>query len=190
MTTPNLTKSIIVSALICAGSVFAEEVATPKVAEKATDTTQIIAAPATKEEAIAEVEAARRKIMEMKEPRDKHMAAVGELEKKVEARRKAILEENKDAAQLSVDIAKLDQELQAKAVALNAVFDADTELAALQVKVQEERENFGKTQLKMREEISKQHRERRLAMEKAKEAAAKAEEAAKADKATKESGDK
>ncbi len=181
MTTQTFTKIIVVSALMCTGSVFAEEAVTAIPTEKAAETQKIIAAPVTSEEAIAELEESRRKVMEMKEPRDKHMAEAGAIAKKIEARRKAILEENKDAAKLSADIAEFEKVLEEKTLALNSVFDADKELVDLKVKMQEERVSFGKNQLKLREEISRQHRERRLAIEKAaqqKEAAAKEDEAA------------
>lgn len=184
MTTQNFRTIIMVLAILCTASVFAEEAST---IEKAKDAENVIVAPVSKDAALAEVEASRRVIMEMKAPSDQHMAAAGKIAKQIEARRKTILEGDEDAAKLNADIAELDKTLGEKMLALKAVFDADQELAELQVKLQEERDNFGKNQIKLREEIARQHRERRLAMEVAqqkqaaqqKEAAAKTEEAAK-----------
>ncbi len=215
MKTLNLTNIIMVSVLICAGSAFAQEAAkapadeTAKTPEKvivtpvanatvevaAKNAEEVIVVPSSQEEAVAEIEASRRVIMEMKAPRDQHMAVAGEISKQIEARRKAIAEKNEDAAKLTTEIAELDKTLQEKIVALQAIFDADEALAKLQVKMQEVRDDFGKSQLKLREEISRQHHERRLAMEAAqqkqaaeqKEAAAKTDNAAaKTDEVTKE----
>ncbi len=197
MTTRNFTKIILISTIISTASVFAEEASKASAMDKANDAKKTIVTPVAEasttakakedEEVIvtpvaadavaAELEASRRVIMEMKAPRDQQMAAVGEITKQIEARRKAILETNEEAAKLTADIAELDKTLEEKVLALTAVFDADQELAKLQIKMQEARDNFGKSQLKLREEIARQHRERRLAIEKAaqqKEAAAKA----------------
>ena len=194
MTTRNFTKIMMVSAILCTASVFSEEASDAATTDKAKDAEKMIVAPTTPDAVAAELEASRRVIMEMKAPRDQHMAAAGELANQIEARRKTILEENKDAAKLSTDIAEMDKTLEEKTVALKAIFEADEKLAALQVKMEEERNNFGKNQLKLREEIARQHRERRLAMEAAqqKEAAAKAktDEGAKTDEAAKENAGK
>ena len=211
MTIQNFTKIIMVSAIFCTTSVFAKEAAKAlatdiaKEAEKTIETPVAMASmidkaqeaektsmtPIPNDAVVAELEASRRVLMEMKAPRDQHMAEAGELAKQVEARRSAILTENEEAAKLKADIAELDKVLEEKMQSLQAVFDADSELAALQVKMQAARDNFGKNQLKLREEIARQHRERRLAMQKAaqeKEAAEKTkmDDAAKTDDVEKE----
>ncbi len=209
MTTKIFTKIMMVSTILCATSAFAKEASKVSASDKVKDAGKtmvtpvvesstagqeeaegLIVAPVATDAVAAELEASRRVLMEMKTPRDQQMAAVGQITKQMEARRKTILEENQDAAKLSADIAELDKMLEEKMLALKAVFDSDPELVTLQAKVQEARDSFGKSQLKLREEIARQHRERRLAMEKAaqqKEADAKAktEEAAKADETAK-----
>ena len=131
-----------------------------------------------------EMEAYRKRLMDMRGPRDKDMAALNEITVKIEARKKAVLEKNEDAAKLSAEMEKLNAEITAatktlkeKNAALTKMLEADAEFAALHKQLSDASNEFRNKQRGMRDEIAKQHRERLMKMEQLRleaEAAAKA----------------
>lgn len=212
--------AVMASAVLSAGNLFGEEAAAAPVgkkdqpvAEQAAGTpdkqvevsmTQAqIDAAAKKAAALKDapvvdpqMEAYRKRLMDMRGPRDKEMAALNEINTKIESRRKAILAENKDAGKLNAEMEKLNAEiaeatkaLGEKAAALTKMLEADPEFAELQKQASSASNELRTRQRGMRDEIAKQHRERLMMMEKQRleaEEAAKAkaaEEAAKAEPA-------
>jgi chromosome segregation ATPase len=134
-----------------------------------------------------EMEAYRKRLMDMRGPRDKEMTALNEIKTKIEARRKAVFAENEDAGKLNAEMEKLNAEiteatktLGEKDAVLTKMLEADAEFAALQKELSDANIGFRASQRGMRDEIAKQHRERLMKMEKQKleaEAAAKAKAA-------------
>lgn len=127
------------------------------------------------------IELDRQRTIQMRGPRDAYMEEVARIKALVEAREQTILAENETAAELKAEIAELDQALVEKSEALAAIFDTDEELLTLRTKQSGAQASFQKSQLKLRNEITQQHRARRRLLEQAREAAA--EKAAEAEQA-------
>ena len=104
----------------------------------------------------------RRRAKEMSEPRNKQMAVVSEANEKTAARIQAILAENADAAKLDAEIRELQKTMDEKMTALNKILEGDKQLADLKKAVESSKEELSSRQRRLREEIARQHRERRM----------------------------
>lgn len=126
-------------------------------------------------------EAYRKRLMELRGPRDKGMAEIQSVTEKIAARKKAIQAEDEKAGKLAAEIEALTQELSGKETALTKIYDEDEGLKALNQELAAAHESFRKSQRNVRDEIARRHREHAQQIEKqqreAEAAKAKAEEA-------------
>lgn len=127
-------------------------------------------------------EAYRKRLMELRGPRDKGMAEIQSVTEKIAARKKAIQAEDEKAGKLAAEIEALTQELSGKETALTKIYDEDEGLKALNQDLAAAHESFRQSQRNVRDEIARRHREHAQQIEKqqreAEAAKAKAEEAA------------
>ena len=127
-------------------------------------------------------EAYRKRLMELRGPRDKGMAEIQAVTEKIAARKKAIQAEDEKAGKLAAEIEALTQELTGKETALTKIYDEDEGLKTLNQDLAAAHESFRKSQRNVRDEIARRHREHAQQIEKqqreAEAAKAKAEEAA------------
>ena len=89
------------------------------------------------------------RLLQLKEPRDKYMAQVNELNAKVEARKAAIAEEDEEVAALAKEVAALEAKLVEKSAALEAKYAADEKIKELGAKSAELRKEYAETVRKM-----------------------------------------
>ena len=126
-------------------------------------------------------EAYRKRLMELRGPRDKGMAEIQAVTEKIAARKKAIQAEDEKAGKLAAEIEALTQELSGKETALTKIYDEDEGLKALNQDLAAAHESFRQSQRNVRDEIARRHREHAQQIEKqqreAEAAKAKAEEA-------------
>ena len=126
-------------------------------------------------------EAYRKRLMELRGPRDKGMAEIQSVTEKIAARKKAIQAEDEKAGKLAAEIEALTQELSGKETALEKIYDEDEGLKALNQDLAAAHESFRQSQRNVRDEIARRHREHAQQIEKqqreAEAAKAKAEEA-------------
>lgn len=126
-------------------------------------------------------EAYRKRLMELRGPRDKGMAEIQSVTEKIAARKKAIQAEDEKAGKLAAEIEALTQELTGKETALTNIYDEDEGLKTLNQDLAAAHESFRKSQRNVRDEIARRHREHAQQIEKqqreAEAAKAKAEEA-------------
>ena len=126
-------------------------------------------------------EAYRKRLMELRGPRDKGMAEIQSVTEKIAARKKAIQAEDEKAGKLAAEIEALTQELSGKETALTKIYDEDEGLKTLNQDLAAAHESFRKSQRNVRDEIARRHREHAQQIEKqqreAEAAKAKAEEA-------------
>jgi chromosome segregation ATPase len=126
-------------------------------------------------------EAYRKRLMELRGPRDKGMADIQSVTEKIAARKKAIQAEDEKAGKLAAEIEALTQELSGKETALAKIYDEDEGLKALNQDLAAAHESFRQSQRNVRDEIARRHREHAQQIEKqqreAEAAKAKAEEA-------------
>ncbi len=126
-------------------------------------------------------EAYRKRLLELRGPRDKGMAEIQAATEKIEARKKALQTENKEAGELAAAIEALSKELSEKETALEKIYDEDEGLKTLDQELAAAHESFRKSQRNVRDEIARRHREHAQQIEKqqreAEAAKAKAEEA-------------
>jgi len=127
-------------------------------------------------------EAYRKRLMELRGPRDKGMAEIQSVTEKIAARKKAIQAEDEKAGKLAAEIEALTQELTGKETALTKIYDEDEGLKALNQDLAAAHESFRQSQRNVRDEIARRHREHAQQIEKqqreAEAAKAQAEEAA------------
>jgi len=162
-------------ATVWAGADEASPPATEPVAIVSADGVEMSAEDALRRE----VEAQRARAIQMRGPRDAHMAAMGRITQQVEVRRKEILAENEEAAALEGEIAELERALEEKTTALASIYDEDERLQELRGEMLQARDAYNASQAQLRETILKQHRDRQhLVQQVREEAAAKAAEAA------------
>ena len=128
-----------------------------------------------------EAEAYRKRLMELRAPREKAMAGVRAATEKIEARKKALFAENEEAGKLAAEIEAMKKEVEAKDAALAKILAEDEALKALNQELAAAHESVRLSQRGMQDEIARRHREHRMTIEKkAREAEAakvKAEEA-------------
>ena len=126
-------------------------------------------------------EAYRKRLMELRGPRDKGMAEIQAVTEKIAARKKAIQAEDEKAGKLAAEIEALTQELTGKETALTKIYDEDEGLKTLNQDLAAAHESFRKSQRNVRDEIARRRREHAQQIEKqqreAEAAKAKAEEA-------------
>ena len=126
-------------------------------------------------------EAYRKRLMELRGPRDKGMAEIQAVTEKIAARKKAIQAEDEKAGKLAAEIEALSKELADKETALTKIYDEDEGLKTLNQDLAAAHESFRKSQRNVRDEIARRHREHAQQIEKqqreAEAAKAKAEEA-------------
>ena len=126
-------------------------------------------------------EAYRKRLMELRGPRDKGMAEIQSVTEKIAARKKAIQAEDEKAGKLAAEIEALTQELSGKETALTKIYDEDEGLKALNQDLAAAHESFRQSQRNVRDEIARRHHEHAQQIEKqqreAEAAKAKAEEA-------------
>ena len=126
-------------------------------------------------------EAYRKRLMELRGPRDKGMAEIQSVTEKIAARKKAIQAEDEKAGKLAAEIEALSKELADKETALTKIYDEDEGLKTLNQDLAAAHESFRKSQRNVRDEIARRHREHAQQIEKqqreAEAAKAKAEEA-------------
>lgn len=166
-----VTSMALVCTLFAAGVVRAEEAV---VAEKGDEEQSAVSElTVSAEEAIKQqIESGRQEALKLRTPRDEQLAEVGKINEQMTARREAIIAENEEAAALKAEIAELDKALEEKSGALAAILDGDEALQALRVKLGEAQVAFRVSQIKLREEVARQHRERRLLQDQARQTAA------------------
>ena len=126
-------------------------------------------------------EAYRKRLLELRGPRDKGMAEIQSVTEKIAARKKAIQAEDEKAGKLAAEIEALSKELADKETALTKIYDEDEGLKALNQELAAAHESFRQSQRNVRDEIARRHREHAQQIEKqqreAEAAKAKAEEA-------------
>ena len=126
-------------------------------------------------------EAYRKRLMELRGPRDKGMAEIQAVTEKIAARKKAVQAEDEKAGKLAAEIEALSKELADKETALTKIYDEDEGLKTLNQELAAAHESFRKSQRNVRDEIARRHREHAQQIEKqqreAEAAKAKAEEA-------------
>lgn len=174
------TLMVLVGMCFATGLAYAEE-ETPSAVKSVEQPTSDNPVDSIDEALKQEVELGMERALKMRGPRDAHMSEINTINAQLEARKKAILSENETAAELSAEIAELDKELAEKSEALSTIFDTDKGMLELWAKQVQAQAAFGKSQMELREEIARQHRERRQLQEKARQAAA-AKAAAEAEK--------
>ena len=111
-------------------------------------------------------EAYRKRLMELRGPRDKGMAEIQSVTEKIAARKKAIQAEDEKAGKLAAEIEALTQELTGKETALTNIYDEDEGLKTLNQDLAAAHESFRKSQRNVRDEIARRHREHAQQIEK------------------------
>ena len=111
-------------------------------------------------------EAYRKRLMELRGPRDKGMAEIQSVTEKIAARKKAIQAEDEKAGKLAAEIEALTQELSGKETALTKIYDEDEGLKALNQDLAAAHESFRQSQRNVRDEIARRHREHAQQIEK------------------------
>ena len=128
-----------------------------------------------------EAEAYRKRLMELRGPRDKGMAEIQAVTEKIAARKKALFAENEEAGKLAAEIEAMKKEVEAKDAALAKILAEDEALKALNQELVAAHESVRLSQRGVQDEIARRHREHRIEIEKkmreAEAAKAKAEEA-------------
>lgn len=126
-------------------------------------------------------EAYRKRLLELRGPRDKGMAKIQTVTEKIAVRKKALHAENEEAGTLAAEIEALSKDLSEKEAALTKIYDEDEGIKALNRELTAAHESFRQSQMNVRNEISRRHREHAQQIEKrqreAEAAKAKAEEA-------------
>lgn len=128
-------------------------------------------------------EAYRKRLMELRGPRDKGMAEIQSVTEKIAARKKAIQAEDEKAGKLAAEIEALTQELSGKETALTKIYDEDEGLKALNQELAAAHESFRQSQRNVRDEIARRRREHTQMIEKRQQEAAEAKAKAEAAKA-------
>jgi hypothetical protein len=127
-------------------------------------------------------EAYRKRLMELRGPRDKGMAEIQAATEKIAARKKAIQAEDAQAGKLAAEIESLSKALSEKEDSLAKIYDEDEGLKAVDRDLAAAHEAFRQSQRNVRDEIARRHRERTWQIDEkwqreAEAAKAKAEEA-------------
>ncbi len=128
-------------------------------------------------------EAYRKRLMELRVPRDKGMAEIQAVTEKIAARKKAIQAEDEKAGKLAAEIEALSKELADKETALTKIYDEDEGLKALNQELAAAHESFRQSQRNVRDEIARRRREHTQMIEKRQQEAAEAKAKAEAAKA-------
>ena len=182
---------VLAAALLAAPEILAQDKKPDAAAPVKAEAVQESSAPAVPAAVVQKPEAApaddpaaeayRKRLMELRGPRDKGMAEIQAVTEKIAARKKAIQAEDEKAGKLAAEIEALTQELADKETALTKIYDEDEGLKTLNQDLAAAHESFRKSQRNVRDEIARRHREHAQQIEKqqreAEAAKAKAEEA-------------
>lgn len=122
-------------------------------------------------------------VMEKASRRDANMARIAEITGQIEQRKAEIVKEDTEAGSLKESIGKLSKELEENTIALEKIYGGDDKLNELYKGLDDARADMVASQKAVRDEIRRQHAERRLVAQKvAEDAAAAAANAEKSDK--------